>query len=329
MEPDGCITRRYRVDGFPQIEYWCSMENPIVEGADSDDDDDDVYVSEGINVVFHCRSVPCDSSPDYIVQAACTIAVNDKQPHAFSAQFDIVEDQCVAAAYSYGEWKADYEKRRWKHIYITGIFTLELSKFNNLVQWTEADGVRGAVNDGFIIVVGNREIVTSKLKLAAFSTVFAAMFESEYIWTERVEGQYQIDDFPFKIVQGVLDFHIRNLKDDWTLEEFVLLGKFADKYDMISRMDTILKQAPVTPVNLVKLSNLCVRHGCESLLGRCFGALCEYRAHGLQIKDLELLGKGAKEYFANKMFTENPGDMRAGRGINKCPQDWNYSYRRG
>uniref|UniRef100_A0AC34FYA9 BTB domain-containing protein n=1 Tax=Panagrolaimus sp. ES5 TaxID=591445 RepID=A0AC34FYA9_9BILA len=161
-----------------------------------------------------------------------------------------------------------------------------------------------------------------KSVLIESSTVFAAMFESEYKWKEKEENKYEIQDFPYKTVQNAIEYCYELINID-KLEEIILLFKFADKYDMKELKDDLVESLALTPLNLVEYSNLFFQNNLEEFLEKCYIYFLHCKSFSIPIKDLELLNVEIKNTFVMKMFSNVPDDKIPEPSDHTTDQEWN------
>uniref|UniRef100_A0AC34G2U1 BTB domain-containing protein n=1 Tax=Panagrolaimus sp. ES5 TaxID=591445 RepID=A0AC34G2U1_9BILA len=258
----------------------------------------------------------------FLFEADFTITVNDGEPKLCS---DTLQPGCIsflAMECTPEEWDNSFDVNGIKTIRIKGTLAFDhlhcLHSFSDYQYCTEKLG-------DFSIVAENHEFKVRKSVLIASSTVFAAMFESEYQWKEKEENKYEIQDFPFKIVETVLHFcSFEDFYFDWYhhLEEYILLYKFADKYDIKKLKIAVIQYLPLLPHYLVEYSNSFHESKCEELLEKCFEYYIVCKSDSLPIKDLELLNVEVKNYFITKMFSNASVEKILEPSVHKTYQRW-------
>uniref|UniRef100_A0AC34G796 BTB domain-containing protein n=1 Tax=Panagrolaimus sp. ES5 TaxID=591445 RepID=A0AC34G796_9BILA len=142
-------------------------------------------------------------------------------------------------------------------------------------------------------------IIAHKSVLQKHSKVFAAMFENG--WKETIEGRVAIPDFPFKIVESVIELcHGNDIENDFDKHEYILLFLFVDKYDMEEIREFIKQNVLLAPNNICKYANWFYEQNCAELVNYCIDRLIEFFQYSYPVKDMDILNNEIKLQFFNQ-----------------------------
>uniref|UniRef100_A0AC34FGG7 Speckle-type POZ protein n=1 Tax=Panagrolaimus sp. ES5 TaxID=591445 RepID=A0AC34FGG7_9BILA len=168
------------------------------------------------------------------------------------------------------------------------------------------------------IIVDGEEIKIHKCVLAAQSPVFASKFKSlvvqqsyqsswfysswfSYSTKKLEENKLNIHGFSFKIVEKAVKLlYHRDIVSDISVEEAILLLKFAKTYDVaiIKENLEIFLSDRITVSNLCEISNYSVTENAEKLQNRCIDFFMECLKMKSPVPKMELL---EKEFLINAL----------------------------
>uniref|UniRef100_A0AC35FWK7 BTB domain-containing protein n=1 Tax=Panagrolaimus sp. PS1159 TaxID=55785 RepID=A0AC35FWK7_9BILA len=146
--------------------------------------------------------------------------------------------------------------------------------------------------EDFVFVVEEKKIKVHKCVLAVQSPVFARMFKSGM--RETIENEVVIPDFTFEIVEKAIKLCYKQLHvSDCSVEESLLLLKFADKYDIAVLQSNLEKYLgdQITVENFCEISNGAIDGNALKLQNKCMDFLVLLFAKKEVVPNLELLYK--------------------------------------
>uniref|UniRef100_A0AC34RPR6 BTB domain-containing protein n=1 Tax=Panagrolaimus sp. JU765 TaxID=591449 RepID=A0AC34RPR6_9BILA len=123
--------------------------------------------------------------------------------------------------------------------------------------------------------------------------VFAAMLEPHT--QESQEGKVEIEDFDHETVKAAVSLiYRRNLRDDLPVEILLNLFKFADKYDLVDKINIWGKIRENFGVSTIaKVSNFSKANSFDELYNDCVGFFAEnFEINTKNMKDFDDLDPG-------------------------------------
>uniref|UniRef100_A0AC34GYS0 BTB domain-containing protein n=1 Tax=Panagrolaimus sp. ES5 TaxID=591445 RepID=A0AC34GYS0_9BILA len=172
-------------------------------------------------------SFECDEKTVYFeMEVDVILTINGKEPKEIFQKCSVEDDDCEVIL-----WNTEtallneYVENDQTIFRMSGTITFLRYECSNLRSSKRIN------EEAVFIVAEDKEIQVPKIALANNSKVFETMFENG--WKEAIEGRVFIPDFSFRIVKIVVDIcRGYYVKKDIDKYEYVLLYRFADKYDI-------------------------------------------------------------------------------------------------
>uniref|UniRef100_A0AC34G815 BTB domain-containing protein n=1 Tax=Panagrolaimus sp. ES5 TaxID=591445 RepID=A0AC34G815_9BILA len=179
-------------------------------------------------------------------------------------------------------------------IKVEGVLKVERSKIQKLT-WENGDlgDCLWERNDkDFVILVEGKEIQVHKLILASRSPVFEKMFATKM--KESAENKVEIIDFSFTVVEAAIFMcYEKPFNSILTIDEYMLLLQFFDKYNIDSLKDKIELHliGEINESNVCRLVNSSLLSNSPKLYEKCGIFLKNALENNTPVSDMEYLDK--------------------------------------
>uniref|UniRef100_A0A914XYV5 BTB domain-containing protein n=1 Tax=Panagrolaimus superbus TaxID=310955 RepID=A0A914XYV5_9BILA len=143
-------------------------------------------------------------------------------------------------------------------------------------------------DENITIIVDEKEIKVYKCVLVCYSSVFSAMFKDNSL------NKVEISDFSYEIVEKAVKLlYHRDLVSDISVEEAILLLKFAEKYSIEMLKDNIEEFLgdEITVSNVSEIANCAFGVNAFKLRKKCYGFFINCLSMKYSVPKMELLEK--------------------------------------
>uniref|UniRef100_A0AC35EXK5 Speckle-type POZ protein n=1 Tax=Panagrolaimus sp. PS1159 TaxID=55785 RepID=A0AC35EXK5_9BILA len=146
--------------------------------------------------------------------------------------------------------------------------------------------------EDFSVVSDGKEIKVHKCVLASQSPVFAAMLKPHT--KEAIEGKVEIIDFSYDIVEQALKLcYNYNLISEISVDESLLLLKFADKYDTVVLKNDLEEYLAdkISVSSICEIAKYAISENVLKLQSKCMDSLALFLSKNKFVPNMKLLDK--------------------------------------